>query len=134
MVDPESPLVDYYPKDFEVDANGKTNSWECIVRIPFISEDKLIDAVCSIDHKNTLEDSERRRNLIGEEFSVKPTKPSPVDNRQRAAGTSNWGNALKDDYGRGGGRRDNSNYRRNREKPSSRASFSPRADGSGVKK
>ena len=28
--------AEYYPKDFSVDANGKKNSWECIVQIPFI--------------------------------------------------------------------------------------------------
>ena len=31
--------AEYYPKDFSVDANGKKNSWECIVQIPFIEVD-----------------------------------------------------------------------------------------------
>ena len=45
MKEPESPILEYYPNEFEVDANGKKNSWECIVRIPFIDEEKLLGAV-----------------------------------------------------------------------------------------
>ena len=33
MTDPVSPCVDYYPKDFEVDANGKKVSNEFCVRL-----------------------------------------------------------------------------------------------------
>jgi len=33
MTDVASPLFDYYPKDFSVDANGKKNSWECVVQV-----------------------------------------------------------------------------------------------------
>jgi 5'-3' exonuclease len=111
-------LVDYYPKDFEVDANGKKNSWECIARIPFINEDTLIDAVCAIDHSAVLQEGERRRNICGDIFRVKPTKPQALDSRKRAGvdlvDKGNWGNALTADdrsfkgssYS-GGARRDN---------------------------
>lgn len=37
-----SPIIEFYPKNFEVDINGKTNDWESIVLIPFIDEQKLI--------------------------------------------------------------------------------------------
>lgn len=45
MSDPASPLVNYYPSDFIVDANGKKNAWECVVCIPFIQENMLVDEV-----------------------------------------------------------------------------------------
>ena len=59
MTDQTSDLIDCYPKDFEVDANGKKNSWECVVKIPFINEKVLVDAVSSIDHANLLTDIEK---------------------------------------------------------------------------
>jgi 5'-3' exoribonuclease 1 len=62
-----SPLQEYYPPDFEVDANGKKNSWEYIVRIPFINEETLLGAVSTIDHRAELSDSERLRNIEGTE-------------------------------------------------------------------
>lgn len=100
MVNPASPLVECYPKDFEVDANGKKNSWECIVRIPFINQDDLVNAASAIDHK-TLEESERRRNIMGEEFRMKaPRAPAPSERKTAdvdMADRGSWGNALTDD-------------------------------------
>lgn len=43
LINPESPIIDFYPEDFEVDLNGKSNDWEAIVLIPFIDEKRLID-------------------------------------------------------------------------------------------
>ena len=41
MVNPQSPLIDFYPKDFQTDLNGKQHEWEAVVLIPFINEVKL---------------------------------------------------------------------------------------------
>jgi 5'-3' exoribonuclease 1 len=38
MVSEGSPLRQYYPADFETDRNGKQNTWESVVLIPFIEE------------------------------------------------------------------------------------------------
>jgi hypothetical protein len=129
MSDPESPMVDYYPQDFEVDANGKRNAWECIVRIPFINESLLMDSVNKIDHLNVLTEAERLRNAPGVVHRFVPKAPQ---GDASAAGTGSvgsdsggkgaagiagtdgraqgWGNALGDErrsgppraYGNGG--------------------------------
>lgn len=109
MTDPASPLHDYYPKDFSVDANGKKNSWECVVQIPFINEKILVDTISTIDHGKVLTESERQRNILGKEHRFKAPNPQPVDpKRQRAGGydladNGGWGNALRGDDYRGGG-------------------------------
>lgn len=72
MTAPNSPLAPYYPKDFEVDANGKKNAWECIVRIPFINSTLLVDEISKINHKETLTEVERLRNILGEEHRFPP--------------------------------------------------------------
>lgn len=36
MMDQSSPMNSYYPLDFEIDMNGKKNSWEGIVVIPYV--------------------------------------------------------------------------------------------------
>jgi len=100
MSDPQSPLVDYYPKDFVVDANGKKNSWECVVCIPFIKEDVLVTAINGINHRTTLSETERIRNVPGQQHHFHPKKsPSLVKSSSspsKATSDSRWGNALVD--------------------------------------
>ncbi|KAJ3118601.1 hypothetical protein HDU96_000062 [Phlyctochytrium bullatum] len=45
MTDPNSPLSDFYPVDFETDLNGKKQDWEAVVKIPFIDEKRLVAAL-----------------------------------------------------------------------------------------
>lgn len=74
MTDPLSPLASFYPPDFDVDANGKRNDWEAVVKIPFIDQGKMLDVLTTIDHKTALTPQERLRNLLGEERSFRPAK------------------------------------------------------------
>lgn len=131
MVNPASPLVEYYPKDFEVDSNGKKNSWECIVRIPFINEKKLMAAVSAIDHRATLLEKERMRNIAGQVLVAKPTNPKQSSDRPRAGvdlvDRGGWGNALTDDRSR--------NQHKSRSKfsgGSNRGSYPSKRPGMGV--
>jgi len=48
MTEPSSPIIDFYPGDFQLDLNGKKQDWEAIVKIPFIDEKRLLDAMKSI--------------------------------------------------------------------------------------
>ena len=98
MTSSVSPLVEYYPRDFEVDANGKKNSWECIVKIPFINETILVDTVSTIDHKKELTLQERTRNIPGETHRFRPPNPQdPEARRKQSPSMKGWGSALKDD-------------------------------------
>lgn len=48
MTDPGSPIIDFYPTNYELDLNGKKNDWEAIVKIPFIDENRLLEALNGI--------------------------------------------------------------------------------------
>lgn len=63
MTDPKSPIIDFYPRDFELDKNGKKQDWEAVVKIPFIEEGRLLSAMRSVEH--LLTDDERARNSFG---------------------------------------------------------------------
>lgn len=45
MTEESSPIIDFYPTDFELDMNGKKQDWEAVVKIPFIDQDRLLRAM-----------------------------------------------------------------------------------------
>ena len=63
MTNPNSPIIDFYPREFELDMNGKKMDWEAVVKIPFIDESRLLPAMASKDH--LLSEDEVRRNEFG---------------------------------------------------------------------
>jgi 5'-3' exoribonuclease 1 len=76
MWDPNSPILDFYPQDFEQDLNGKKQDWEAVVKIPFIDEKRLLHAMHSREQRLTAE--ENRRNSFGTsyQFRYNPGKPT----------------------------------------------------------
>ena len=63
MTNPGSPIIDFYPRDFELDMNGKKMEWEAVVKIPFIDEKRLLSAMATKD--NLLSPDEKARNAFG---------------------------------------------------------------------
>ncbi|CAG9784859.1 unnamed protein product [Diatraea saccharalis] len=63
MTDEDSPIVHYYPINFETDLNGKRNDWEAVVLIPFIDEANLLSAMAPCYERLT--DEELKRNSHG---------------------------------------------------------------------
>ncbi|KAG6009664.1 hypothetical protein E4U21_001728 [Claviceps maximensis] len=82
MTNPNSSIIDFYPRDFELDMNGKKMDWEAVVKIPFIDEKRLLDAMAT--KNDDLEPDEKARNGFGVplKFTYSPevsfTYPSPL--------------------------------------------------------
>lgn len=38
MLNEDSPIIDFYPVNFQTDLNDKQQEWEAVVLIPFIEE------------------------------------------------------------------------------------------------
>lgn len=75
MTSPDSPIIDFYPRDFNLDMNGKKQEWEAVVKIPFIDEKRLLGAM---KPKNELlSEAEKKRNDFG--VSLKFTYSDQVD-------------------------------------------------------
>jgi len=84
MTSDSSPIKEFYPEEFSVDMNGKKNSWEAVVLIPFIDQDKLIAELKK--RENLLNDEEKQRNQFrdailykyNEKFTAMCESPLPV--------------------------------------------------------
>ena len=75
MTNLDSPIIDFYPRDFELDMNGKKMEWEAVVKIPFIDEKRLLPAMRTREH--LLSQDERDRNEFG--VSLRFTYSSDVN-------------------------------------------------------
>lgn len=72
MSSPESPIVDFYPRDFDLDMNGKKMEWEAVVKIPFIDERRLLDALASREHLLTPDEKARNGFGVSVKFTYSP--------------------------------------------------------------
>lgn len=73
MTNEKSPIIDFYPREFELDMNGKKMEWEAVVKIPFIDESRLIPAMRSVEHLLTPRERERNSFGITLKFSYSPS-------------------------------------------------------------
>ena len=110
MTEPSSPIAEYYPHEFTTDANGKRQSWEAVVQIPFIDGDVLLEVVNSVieSKQDSLTPAERKRNQRGESTCFSPQRengateanfPPITESPRRRQFQRTRGNG-----GRGGGR------------------------------
>lgn len=65
MLDPRSPIIDFYPDDFNIDLNGKKFAWQGVALLPFVDEQRLFKAVDPYRKELTLE--ENKRNKLGDD-------------------------------------------------------------------
>eukprot|EP01129_Flabellula_baltica_P006774 TRINITY_DN2576_c0_g1_i1.p1 TRINITY_DN2576_c0_g1~~TRINITY_DN2576_c0_g1_i1.p1 ORF type:complete len:957 (+),score=225.13 TRINITY_DN2576_c0_g1_i1:38-2908(+) len=63
MRDEDSPIIDLYPQDFEIDMNGKKFAWQGVALLPFIDEKRMLEAVKPIEEEFTEE--QKYRNRVG---------------------------------------------------------------------
>lgn len=75
MTSEDSPIIDFYPRDFNLDMNGKKQDWEAVVKIPFIQEDRLLKAMAT--KEDELTPDEKARNSFG--VSLKFTYNKDLD-------------------------------------------------------
>lgn len=88
MTEPLSEIYDFYPEEFPIDLNGKKHSWQGVVLLPFIEENRLLKALETV-YPNLSED-EIKRNERGIDllFMQQPTiKDASKDIQETATQT-----------------------------------------------
>lgn len=63
MTEEDSPIIDFYPSEFEIDMNGKKMAWQGVALLPFIDEKRLLGAMA--ERYPMLTEDEIRRNKWG---------------------------------------------------------------------
>lgn len=60
---PNSPLIEYFPTEFETDLNEKIHDYEAIILIPFMNDKILMEVYKTLKHE--LSPEEKERNTFG---------------------------------------------------------------------
>ena len=82
MSEEDSPIIDFYPEDFELDMNGKKQEWKAVVLLPWIDANRLLSAM---DTKYPLlTDDERARNELGKDALLVSDKHALYDDMATA--------------------------------------------------
>ena len=68
MSDEESPIIDFYPVDFPIDLNGRKFAWQGVALLPFIDEERLLNAMA--ERYPLLPAEEAARNGVGEDTLI----------------------------------------------------------------
>ena len=63
MIDPSSPIIDFYPTDFKLDLNGKMYNWQAVILLPFVDADRLVKTIKPLEDE--LNEDLKRMNGIG---------------------------------------------------------------------
>lgn len=88
MCSPDSPIIQFYPEDFEVDMNGKRNPWEGVNILPFIDVELLKRSISSLCPDKVLTTDERSRNSVGKVlcYAYDPTVNETIPSCNRDIG------------------------------------------------
>lgn len=65
MADADSPIIDFYPPNFELDLNNEAFMWMSVVLLPFIDRKRLRKAMNSC---RNLTPDEEKRNKLGSNY------------------------------------------------------------------
>ncbi|XP_071484047.1 5'-3' exoribonuclease 2-like [Diadema antillarum] len=63
MMNIDSPIIDFYPNDFQIDLNGKKYAWQGVALLPFVDERRLLTTLGKV--YDNLTPVERKRNSNG---------------------------------------------------------------------
>jgi 5'-3' exoribonuclease 2 len=61
ILDKNSPIIDFYPTDFKIDFNGKREKWQGVALLPFVDEERLLQALKPVYSTLTQEEEKRNR-------------------------------------------------------------------------
>ncbi|KAI3654748.1 hypothetical protein MP228_000128 [Amoeboaphelidium protococcarum] len=94
----DSPIIDFYPDEFETDLNGKKNDWEAVVKIPFVDEKRLQQAMKS--KESHLKPDEVRRNSMGVtyqyRFDESKDPPGKYESRYQMFPALTWNKVVEE--------------------------------------
>ena len=68
MVDPMSDIIEYYPKEYEIETTNKYYLWECQPILPYIISDVIREAIKTL----RLTTEEKERNKVGKVYEIIP--------------------------------------------------------------
>ena len=66
MVDPMSDIIEYYPKEYEIETTNKYYLWECQPILPYIISDTIREAIKTL----RLTTEEKERNKFGKVYEI----------------------------------------------------------------